>query len=72
MLYCRVLEQVDFEARFAELPQFNPEESPSSAAASLPNSPRAFVNSYRKKRRLSSEYPVRNSHLKMCLVIFNP
>ncbi|XP_071036974.1 protein capicua homolog [Parasteatoda tepidariorum] len=49
----KVLEQVDFEARFAELPQFNPEESPSSAA-SLPNSPRAFVNSYRKKRRLST------------------
>ncbi|XP_054717363.1 protein capicua homolog [Uloborus diversus] len=50
----KVLEQVDFEARFANLPQFNPEESPSAAAASLPNSPRAFVNSYRKKRRLST------------------
>ncbi|KAF8774863.1 Protein capicua like protein [Argiope bruennichi] len=50
----KVLEQVDFEARFASLPQFNPEESPSAAAASLPNSPRAFVNSYRKKRRLST------------------
>ncbi|GFY59924.1 protein capicua homolog [Trichonephila inaurata madagascariensis] len=50
----KVLEQVDFEARFASLPQFNPEESPSATAASLPNSPRAFVNSYRKKRRLST------------------
>ncbi|XP_071037026.1 putative transcription factor capicua [Parasteatoda tepidariorum] len=51
MCHLWVLEQVDFEARFAELPQFNTEESPSSAA-SLPNSPRAFVNNYRKKRRL--------------------
>ncbi|GIX78817.1 protein capicua homolog [Caerostris extrusa] len=50
----KVLEQVDFKARFASLPQYNPEESPSANAASLPNSPRAFVNSYRKKRRLST------------------
>lgn len=45
-----MLEEVNFEAQFAKLPEFNPEQSPSAATnSSLPNSPRAFVQSYRKR-----------------------
>ena len=47
----RVLEQVDFERRFEELPQFNPDNSESGTP--LPKSPRDIISSYRKKRRLS-------------------
>ena len=47
----RVLEQVNFEKRFGELPQFNPDDS--ETGTPLPKSPRAIVNSYRRKRKLS-------------------
>ncbi|XP_067131698.1 protein capicua homolog isoform X2 [Centruroides vittatus] len=46
----KVLKQVNFEAQFAQLPEYNPEQSP-SGISSLPNSP--FVQNYCKKRRLS-------------------
>ena len=46
-----MLEQVDFERRFEELPQFNPDNSESGTP--LPKSPRDIISSYRKKRRLS-------------------
>ena len=49
--YYRVLEQVNFEKRFGELPQFNPDDS--ETGTPLPKSPRAIVNSYRRKRKLS-------------------
>ena len=49
--YFRVLEQVNFEKRFGELPQFNPDDS--ETGTPLPKSPRAIVNSYRRKRKLS-------------------
>ncbi|KAM7373567.1 hypothetical protein PAMP_008409 [Pampus punctatissimus] len=45
-----------FEERFAELPEFNPEEVlPSPTLQSLATSPRAILGSYRKKRRNSTE-----------------
>ncbi|XP_077525273.1 protein capicua homolog isoform X3 [Amblyomma americanum] len=42
----KVLEEVNFKAQFAKLPEYKPEESP-SGAASLPSSP--FVQTYRKR-----------------------
>ncbi|XP_064471893.1 protein capicua homolog [Ornithodoros turicata] len=47
----KVLEEVNFSARFAKLPEFRPEESP-SATASLPSSP--FVQTYRKRPKPSA------------------
>lgn len=47
----KVLKQVNFEAQFAQLPEYNPEQSP-SGISSLPNSP--FVQNYCKRRRLST------------------
>ncbi|XP_073511965.1 protein capicua homolog isoform X3 [Phyllobates terribilis] len=51
----RVLSDVDFEERFAELPEFKPEEVlPSPTLQSLATSPRAILGSYRKKHLDSS------------------
>lgn len=51
----RVLSEVDFEERFAELPEFKPEEVlPSPTLQSLATSPRAILGSYRKKHLDSS------------------
>jgi len=47
----RVLEEVDFERRFEQLPQFNPDISESNTP--LPKSPRDIISTYRRKRRLS-------------------
>ncbi|XP_029591460.1 protein capicua homolog [Salmo trutta] len=45
-----------FEERFAELPEFRPEEVlPSPTLHSLATSPRAILGSYRKKRRNSTD-----------------
>lgn len=47
-----------FEERFAELPEFNPEEVlPSPTLQSLATSPRAILGSYRRKRRNSTGEP---------------
>ncbi|XP_077564080.1 uncharacterized protein LOC144179555 isoform X4 [Haemaphysalis longicornis] len=44
----RVLEEVNFKAQFAKLPEYKPEEGPpGGAASSLPSSP--FVQTYRKR-----------------------
>ncbi|XP_078124080.1 protein capicua homolog isoform X2 [Sander vitreus] len=52
----KVLSETYFEERFAELPEFNPEEVlPSPTLQSLATSPRAILGSYRRKRRNSSE-----------------
>ncbi|KAM9838646.1 protein capicua homolog [Aulostomus maculatus] len=52
----KVLSEHYFEERFAELPEFNPEEVlPSPTLQSLATSPRAILGSYRKKRRNSTE-----------------
>ncbi|XP_055991889.1 protein capicua homolog isoform X3 [Sorex fumeus] len=52
----RVLSEVDFEERFAELPEFRPEEVlPSPTLQSLATSPRAILGSYRKKRKNSTD-----------------
>ncbi|XP_071355433.1 protein capicua homolog isoform X2 [Trachinotus anak] len=52
----KVLSETYFEERFAELPEFNPEEVlPSPTLQSLATSPRAILGSYRKKRRNSTE-----------------
>ena len=57
----RVLEQVNFEKRFGELPRFNPDDS--ETGTPLPKSPRAIVNSYRRKRKLSvGEYCTHTHH----------
>uniref|UniRef100_A0A3B4Y3I2 Protein capicua homolog n=1 Tax=Seriola lalandi dorsalis TaxID=1841481 RepID=A0A3B4Y3I2_SERLL len=51
-----VLSETYFEERFAELPEFNPEEVlPSPTLQSLATSPRAILGSYRKKRRNSTD-----------------
>lgn len=51
-----VLSESYFEERFAELPEFKPEEVlPSPTLQSLATSPRAILGSYRKKRRNSTE-----------------
>ncbi|XP_032436571.1 protein capicua homolog isoform X2 [Xiphophorus hellerii] len=52
----KVLSETSFEERFAELPEFNPEEIlPSPTLQSLATSPRAILGSYRKKRRNSTD-----------------
>ncbi|XP_073511964.1 protein capicua homolog isoform X2 [Phyllobates terribilis] len=52
----KVLSDVDFEERFAELPEFKPEEVlPSPTLQSLATSPRAILGSYRKKRKNSTD-----------------
>ncbi|XP_071390768.1 protein capicua homolog isoform X1 [Centroberyx affinis] len=52
----KVLSGAYFEERFAELPEFKPEEVlPSPTLQSLATSPRAILGSYRKKRRNSTE-----------------
>lgn len=51
----RVLSEVYFEERFAELPEFRPEEVlPSPTLQSLATSPRAILGSYRRKRKNST------------------
>lgn len=51
----RVLSDVYFEERFAELPEFRPEEVlPSPTLQSLATSPRAILGSYRRKRKNST------------------
>ncbi|XP_051901336.1 protein capicua homolog [Pristis pectinata] len=52
----KVLSEVDFEERFAELPEFRPEEVlPSPTLQALTTSPRTILSSYRKKRKNSTE-----------------
>ncbi|XP_013889990.1 protein capicua homolog isoform X2 [Austrofundulus limnaeus] len=52
----KVLSETYFEERFAELPEFNPEDVlPSPTLQSLATSPRAILGSYRKKRRNSTD-----------------
>ncbi|XP_078393105.1 protein capicua homolog [Cetorhinus maximus] len=52
----KVLSEVDFEERFAELPEFRPEEVlPSPTLQALTTSPRAILSSYRKKRKNSTD-----------------
>ncbi|XP_075962450.1 protein capicua homolog isoform X1 [Anarhichas minor] len=52
----KVLSETYFEERFAELPEFNPEEVlPSPTLQSLATSPRVILGSYRRKRRNSTE-----------------
>ncbi|KAM4751885.1 LOW QUALITY PROTEIN: uncharacterized protein ACIQIH_001851, partial [Cyanocitta cristata] len=52
----KVLSEVDFEERFAELPEFRPEEVlPSPTLQALATSPRTILGSYRKKRKNSTE-----------------
>ena len=51
----RVLSEVYFEERFAELPEFRPEEVlPSPTLQSMATSPRAILGSYRRKRKNST------------------
>jgi hypothetical protein len=45
----RVLETVNFEAKFSSLPQFRPDQCCQSPSAIPNTSPRVFVQSYRKK-----------------------
>ncbi|KAG1714964.1 Protein capicua [Nymphon striatum] len=50
----KILGQADFEAKFAELPAFDPAKSnPATTPAVMPSSPMDFVTSYRKKRKQS-------------------
>jgi len=49
----KVLETVNFEEKFSSLPEYKPLEGASPSLPSLPTSPHLFVQSYRKKRKLS-------------------
>ncbi|KAJ8334396.1 hypothetical protein SKAU_G00400350 [Synaphobranchus kaupii] len=52
----KVLSGMYFEERFAELPEFRPEEVlPSPTLQSLATSPRAILGSYRKRRKNSTD-----------------
>ncbi|XP_029593357.1 protein capicua homolog isoform X1 [Salmo trutta] len=52
----KVLSEVYFEERFAQLPEFRPEEVlPSPTLQSLATSPRAILGSYRRKRKNSTD-----------------
>ncbi|XP_038842276.1 protein capicua homolog [Salvelinus namaycush] len=52
----KVLSGVYFEERFAQLPEFRPEEVlPSPTLQSLATSPRAILGSYRRKRKNSTD-----------------
>ena len=48
-----MLERVDFDRRFEQLPQFVPESADMSSP--LPQSPRAIISNYKKRgRKVSS------------------
>merc|ERR1719300_200093 len=49
----KVLETVNFEEKFSSLPEFVPSEMGSPSRPSLPTSPHIFVQSYRRKRKIS-------------------
>lgn len=49
----KVLETVNFEEKFSSLPEYKPALGISPSLPSLPASPHLFVQSYRKKRKLS-------------------
>lgn len=57
----QVLQEVNFEQRFARLPEFNPEDksainsAPVTPLPQLVPSPMAFVQSYRKKQKVSAD-----------------
>ncbi|XP_076458025.1 uncharacterized protein LOC143291769 isoform X2 [Babylonia areolata] len=48
----RILEEMDFERQLESLPQFVPEDT--ELTAPLPQSPRAILNIYRMKKKISS------------------
>lgn len=50
----RVLEQVEFERRFGELPRFNPDNS--ETGTPLAKSPRDIITSYRRRRLSIGEH----------------
>lgn len=61
--------ETNFEERFAELPEFNPEEVlPSPTLQSLATSPRAILGSYRRKRRNSTGETPRETSLSFMLL----
>lgn len=76
ILYCvcvcvcwsgRVLSEVYFEERFAELPEFRPEEVlPSPTLQSLATSPRAILGSYRRKRKNSTGFTLPSFKTSCC------
>ena len=45
----RVLEQVDFEAKFDQLPQFNPDDS--ETGTPITRSPRDIIKSFKKRQK---------------------
>lgn len=72
-LWCRkhsnVGVETNFEERFAELPEFNPEEVlPSPTLQSLATSPRAILGSYRRKRRNSTGETQKDFQPPKCLI----
>ena len=48
VVYCRVLDQVNFGERFEKLPQFNPETS--DIRTPLPQSPRGIIAGFKKRK----------------------
>nr|XP_039258888.1 protein capicua homolog [Styela clava] len=54
----RILCQVNFKEQFSQLPQFKPELVPTPGTPKeLPTTPDVLLQSYRKKRKLSTESP---------------
>lgn len=60
-----MLQKVDFEQKFDQLPQFIPEET--NMASPLPQSPRAIISNYKRKRKVSSlgQYWCSNSNVQI-------
>lgn len=65
-----MLSEVYFEERFAELPEFRPEEVlPSPTLQSLATSPRAILGSYRRKRKNSTGHTKHFGILGVCRAV---
>nr|CAB3231215.1 capicua Cic protein /capicua homolog [Phallusia mammillata] len=55
----RILDQVNFKAQFSQLPKFKPELIPTPGTPKeLPTTPDVVLQSYRKKRKNSTDSPV--------------
>jgi len=54
-VFNRILDQVNFKAKFNQLPQFKPELIPTPGTPKeLPTTPDVVLQSYRKKRKNST------------------
>lgn len=68
----RVLETVNFEKKFSNLPEFKPDECQSPSAISVASSPQVYSQNYRKKpqHRHSGNFVVVEAKRKLCIDFF--